>query len=379
MNMGEAKKNTRRGFRRWGTGFGDLECPIPVAPLPKPEAPYPAALPLTPKPRPAAAVLTILALLISLGAPAPRISAALSLEAKQAVEKGLDHLAKTQGSDGSWPDHYGKSPAVVGLAALAFMAHGDMPGRGKYKDTLERAIDYILKHSQENGLIARPGSQPMYDHGFATLALAEAYGMCKRKDLEVALLRAVRLIERVQNLRGGWRYQPRPADDDITVTGCQLMALRAARNAGVNVQSIVIRKGLDYIKSCVCPDGGFAYQPGGSSGKARTGIGILLLELLGESESPLVVKGAEYLTQNPLRPGETYYYYGLYYCTQAMFQKGGEHWQSWRKAVLDTVVSTQNDDGSWPKQGSEGGDTYAVAMALLALEVEWKLLPIYER
>ena len=304
---------------------------------------------------------------------------ALPAEAKQAVEKGLDFLAKTQTSDGSWPEHYGKSPAVVGLVALAFMAHGEVPGRGKYKDTLDKAIDYILKHSQQNGLIARPGSQPMYDHGFATLALAEAYGMSKRKDLEQALLRAVRLIERTQNIRGGWRYQPRPADDDITVTGCQLMALRAARNAGVNVRSLVIRKGLDYIKSCARPDGGFSYQPGGGSNKPRTGIGVLLLQLLGESESQLVSRGADYLLKNPLRPGETYFYYGLYYCTQAMFQKGGEHWQFWRKNLLETVVPIQSADGSWPKRGSSGGIAYATAMAILSLEVEWKLLPIYQR
>ncbi len=304
---------------------------------------------------------------------------AVPVEVQTAVEKGLDCLAKTQLPDGSWPDYYGNSPAVVGLVVLSFMAHGEEPGRGKYKDTLDRAVDYILKHGQENGLISRAGSQPMYDHGFATLALAEAYGMSKRKDLERALLSAVRLIERVQNPQGGWRYQPRPADADITVTGCQLMALRAARNAGVIVRSPVIMKGLDYIKSCAQPDHGFAYQPGGASGKARTGIGVLLLQLLGESDSPLVARGADYLLQNPLRAGETYFYYGLYYCTQAMFQKGGEHWQFWRKHLLETVLPIQSADGSWPTRGGEAGQAYCTAMAILALEVEWKLLPIYQR
>jgi len=297
----------------------------------------------------------------------------------QAAGKGLDYLAKTQLPDGSWPDNYGKSPAVVGLALLAFMAHGEVPGRGKYKDVMDRAVNYILSNAKQNGLIARVGSQPMYDHGFATLALAEVYGMSKRKDLERALLMAVKLIERVQNPRGGWRYQPRPADDDITVTGCQLMALRAARNAGVNVRTSVVRKGLDYIKICVRPDGGFAYQPGGASGKARTGIGVLLLQLLGESDSELVTTGANYLLQRPLKVGEGYFYYSLYYCTQAMFQKGGEHWQFWRKSMLDVVLPLQQADGSWPEGGSAGGKTYAVAMATLALEVEWKLLPIYQR
>ena len=304
---------------------------------------------------------------------------AIPAQVAQAVEKGLDYLKTTQTADGSWPDSYGKSPAVVGLALLAFMAHGEVPGRGKYRETTDKAIEYILSNVQPNGLIARAGSQPMYNHGFATLALAEAYGMSKRKDLERALLMAVKLIERVQNQRGGWRYQPRPADDDITVTGCQLMALRAARNAGVNVSGIVIRKGVDYIKSCACADGGFSYQPGGSSNKPRTGIGVLLLQLLGESDSPLVSKGADYLREKLLRAEDTYFYYGLYYCTQAMFQTGGEHWQSWRKAMLDVVLPMQKPDGSWPPSGSAGGQTYAVALSILALEVEWKLLPIYQR
>lgn len=311
---------------------------------------------------------------------APRAAwGAIPMRVEKAIEKGLDYLAKTQLSNGSWPDNYGKSPAVVGLALMAFMAHGEAPGRGKYRDATDKAIDYILSNAGQNGLIARVGSQPMYDHGFATLALAEAYGMSKRKDLERALLLAVRLIERVQNPQGGWRYQPRPADADITVTGCQLMALRAARNAGVKVRSLVIRKGLDYIKSCARPDGGFAYQPGGVSGKARTGIGVLLLHMLGESDSELVAKGADYLLKKPPRAGESHFYYGLYYCTQAMFQKGGEHWQLWRKNMLETVLALQTEDGSWPKRGSSGGQTYAVAMAILALEVEWKLLPIYQR
>lgn len=316
--------------------------------------------------------------LVQMAALAPA-RGAISADVDKAVERGLDCLVKTQLQDGSWPDHYGKSPAVVGLTVMAFLAHGEVPGRGKYRDTIDKAIDYILSNLQKNGLIARAGSQPMYDHGFATLALAEAYGMSKRRDLERALLMAVRLIERVQNQRGGWRYQPRAADDDITVTGCQLMALRAARNAGVNVQSIVVRKGLDYIKSCACADGGFSYQPGGGSNKPRTGLGILVLQLLGESDSPLVAKGAEYLVQNPLQAGQNYFYYGLYYCTQGMFQKGGEHWQFWRKHIVDTVLPLQNPDGSWPTAGSSGGQTYATAMAILALEVEWKLLPIYQR
>ena len=76
---------------------------------------------------------------------------------------------------------------------------------------------------------------PMYEHGFATLFLAEVYGMSPRDDMRDKLARAVDLIVRTQNAEGGWRYQPRREDADISVTICQVMALRAARNAGLKV------------------------------------------------------------------------------------------------------------------------------------------------
>ena len=311
--------------------------------------------------------------------PVQRAYTEVSPRVQQAVNKALDFLAKTQNEDGSWPDNYGRSPAVVGLILLAFMGHGEVPGRGKYKDTLDKAVDYIMKSAQETGLISRTGTQPMYNHGFSTLALAEVYGMSPREDIAQVLNDAVDLILRTQNARGGWRYQPRPADDDITVTGCQLIALRAARNAGVDVPKEVIDKGLEYIASCATPDGGFAYLPGGGPGKARTGIGVLLLQLLGEEDSELVNKGADYLLNNQLIGGEMYFYYALYYCSQAMYQKGGKYWEYWEKEMTDIILSRQNPDGSFNPSGSSGGSYYAVAMAVLALEINWKYLPIYQR
>ena len=235
-----------------------------------------------------------------LAAVPPRAQAEIPLQVRQAVEDGLDCLARTQREDGSWPDYYGQSPGVVGLVLLAYFAHGEVPGRGPYKDTIEKALNYILANAQDDGLISRTGSQPMYNHGFATLALAEAYGMSKRPELETALRKAVDLIVRTQNRRGGWRYQPMPYDDDITVTGCQLMALRAADNAGINVPRKAIEKGLEYIESCFTHSG-FGYQPGGSPGTARTGIGVLLLQLLGKEDDDKVKRGVEYLSRRTRR------------------------------------------------------------------------------
>lgn len=313
----------------------------------------------------------------------PCARAEIPLQVRQGVKDGLDFLARTQRDDGSWPDYYGQSPGVVGLVLLAFFAHGEVPGRGPYKDTIDKAIGYILASAQDDGLISRTGSQPMYNHGFATLALAEAYGMSPRPEIETVLRKAVDLIVRTQNQRGGWRYQPMPYDDDITVTGCQLMALRAADNAGLNVPTKTIEKGLEYIESCFAY-GGFGYQPGGSPGTARTGIGVLLLELLGKENDEKVKKGVAYLKQNPPRYPGNYFYYGTYYCAQAMYQYGGADWQAWNRDMTKELLRIQikgsgDDRGSWPEAGAAGGKTYAVALALLGLEVNWRYLPIYQR
>lgn len=301
----------------------------------------------------------------------------VSPKLKRVVEKGLNYLASTQNEKGCWEGSYGNSSGIVGLAALALMAHGEVPGEGKYGRSLSRALNYILSQSREDGLLSAGSGSTMYNHGFATLALAEAYGMSKRKDLLPKLEKAVQLIIKSQNQLGGWRYTPNSHDADITVTGCQMMALRAAKNAGIDVPEEIIKKGVAYIKRCSCPDGGFAYQAGSSgSGVARTSIGVVVLSLCGEHESPEVAKGVSYLRSRPYE-SDNYYYYALYYCSQALFQAGGKTWESWNANTTNRLISSQNGDGSWSQ--SNYSAAYPTAMALLALEVNWQLLPIYQR
>src|SRR5215207_2156141 len=106
----------------------------------------------------------------------------------------------------------------------------------------------------------------MYGHGFATLFLAEIYGMTGNEEVKEKLSNAVKLIQRTQNHEGGWRYQPAPYDADISVTITQVMALRAARDAGIKVEKEVMEKAIGYIKKCQCGDGGFSYVAGQGSG-----------------------------------------------------------------------------------------------------------------
>jgi hypothetical protein len=309
-------------------------------------------------------------------------------QSEAAVNRGLEFLLKQQQADGHWNSgSYQADSAVSGLCTMAFLASGHQPGRGKYGALLDRASDYLTDSVQRNGLIGRPGSgnagPPMYGHGFATLALAEIYGMTKRPDLRTKLESAVQLILAAQNVEGGWRYRPDATDADISVTAVQVLALRAAHNAGIKVPEETVRKALGYIKRCQNnADGGFSYQAATrGSGPARTGAGVTCLMISGEKASRECRAGFQYLQEHPLETYEWAYrqheFYAYYYCTQAYYQVGGAPWKTWFTMLRERLIEKQNkQDGSWV---DSPGKEYATAMAVLALQVPAGLLPIYQK
>ncbi|MCS6859294.1 MAG: terpene cyclase/mutase family protein [Abditibacteriales bacterium] len=303
-------------------------------------------------------------------------------ESERAVERALAFLAARQSADGRWVSaQYTSECGITALCLLAFLSAGHQPDRGKYGKVVSKAVDYLLRNVQENGLIydtsGRAGP-PMYGHGFATLALAEVYGMTKRTDVKEKLERAVRLILACQNSEGGWRYQPRVADADISVVICQVMALRAAHNAGIIVPPETVKKAIEFVKRCANnPDGGFSYMPyRPGSGVARTGAGVLSLIVCGEPTAEQVKNGLEYLLRSAPDVRGQHHFYALYYCTQAMYQAGGKYWLYWYPRVRDYLVKTQSAEGSWY---DAPGEAYATAMGVLALQVPAALLPIYQK
>ena len=149
--------------------------------------------------------------------------------ASRAIDRGLELLASRQEDDGSFGSGgYSRNVAVCGLSGMAFMSSGSTPGRGPYGQQVERCVEFILANTQESGFInvtTASSHGPMYGHGFATLFLAESYGMTMRSDIRDKLSKAVNLIINTQNAEGGWRYQPQRCDADISVTIAQVMAL----------------------------------------------------------------------------------------------------------------------------------------------------------
>ena len=308
--------------------------------------------------------------------------AELTDEVRQSIERGLSWLARHQGEDGSYGSlsHYGPHVGITGLSALAFMSDGNMPGRGRYGRVVDGCLDFVLSQSSESGLLAAETSHgPMYGHGFATLFIAEVYGMTNRREVREALRRATRLIVNTQNDEGGWRYQPVRADADTSVTVCQVMALRAARNTGIYVNKEVIDKAIEYVRASQNPDGGFRYMlNSGGSAFARSAGCIAALQYAGVYGADVVQRGLEYLDR--FRPPQEqtvgHYFYGHYYGAQAMFLAGDERWNRWWPAIRDELLEKQEADGYWRGQA---GDEYGTAMALIILQLPNRLLPIFQK
>lgn len=302
---------------------------------------------------------------------------------RQGVERGLASLAQSQAEDGSFGgDRYGKHVAITALACLSFMADGNLPGRGIYSQNVTRGMDFILKNAQETGLVsANSPHGPMYGHGFATLFLGEIYGMTADPRVREALIKATRLIVDNQNHEGGWRYQPVPVEADVSVTICQIMALRSARNAGIHVPKGTIDRAILYVRQCQNPnDGGFRYMLNTvGSAFPRSAAGVASLYYAGVYQDEALKKGLSYLLRQ--RPkgnvsSTPHYYYGHYYAVQAMFLAGGKYWQDWYPSIRDELLAKQSQTGTW---NSSYGTDYGSAMALLVLQIPNRLLPIFQR
>lgn len=296
-------------------------------------------------------------------------------QANLIYEKGLQYLSHSQGENGAWSDNVGSEPGVVGLCVAAFLAFGEDPEQGPHATSIKRGIGYILgQQKSENGYI---GSS-MYSHAFATKALAEAYGMVNEPKIAPALKKAVELILTSQknNKYGAWRYTPESFDADTTVTGCQLVALFAARNAGIAVPDEAIRKGLHYLANNRSANGSYGYTSGIGGRQTLTAIGVLCHTLAKEPDSKGFQTSVAYLKQQLDYRDRNYPYYFEYYMSQALFHADDAAWREWNARNIRYLGTIQAADGSFP--GSFGA-SFNTAGALLSLALNYRYLPIYEK
>jgi hypothetical protein len=316
--------------------------------------------------------------------------------AQLAIDQGLGYLLRHQHADGSFGSaQLAGNVAITSLAGLAMMASGSQPGRGPYSEAVTKALRYVVDQADGKGFLKCRNSNsnsPMYEHGFGTLFLSEAHGMTQERELRERLRetikRALKLIVDSQNPEGGWRYQPDGKDADVSVTICQIMGLRAARNAGFFVPKSTVDRCIKYVKNCQDRDGGFHYQQqGGTSAFARSAAGLVALYSAGVYQGPEVESAMQYLMQFKPNGGSLppevrqHYYYGHYYAVQAMWTAGDPYWKEWFPAIRDELINSPDLDrqrfGCWTDH--RFSNDYATAMACIILQIPNNYLPIFQK
>ena len=298
-------------------------------------------------------------------------------EVERIYERGLQYLVAAQNEDGSFPGNYGNEVATPAMAMMAMFAHGEDPNFGPYAKAIKRSLEYVLKNAKdETGYI---GSS-MYNHGFGTLALAEAYGAVQDERIGPALKKAVALIltSQEKNRFKAWRYAPDAQDADSTVSGACFVALIAARNAGLRVPDAAIDRALKFYTDCQdIGSGNIGYVPGsGANGRATTAIGVAVYAYARKKDLPTFTKALKALKDNTREEGGGYPFYYEYYAAQALFQGDLKAWQEWNDKRVQQLTSAQNDDGSWD---AGLGPALSTSFGLLSIALNYRYLPIYER
>lgn len=329
--------------------------------------------------------------------PQLRFGSQVPPDVEQIYERGLSWLAENQDSDGDWnqgqstSSHGSGGPGTTGMCIMVFLASGEDPNFGKYSENIRKAVRNMLKaQSSSTGYLG--GS--MYHHGFGMLGLAEVYGAIDeelvwkgeaanstKRTVAEALELAVRcaVTSQKDNQWGGWRYSPGSRDADTSVTGAVLMGLLAARNAGIKVPDECIDKALDYFKKMTSSRGGVGYagSVGGMGGSKNLQAIATLVYAIGKRKESNEFKAVLKQTSGNLEHQESGYpFYFRYYMAQATFQGDFEGWSKWNTKTIRQLKDLQNDDGSFT---SGHGSAYGTAMSLLALALNYRFLPIYER
>jgi hypothetical protein len=322
--------------------------------------------------------------------PSVRAGEAIPRDVRELYDRGLVYLVSKQGDDGSWTGDGQQGPGVTGMALMVLLASGEDPNFGLYSNQVRKALRSII--AQQNASTGIMGDS-MYHHGFAMLALAEAYGAVddrnlyaagesNRRTIGQALELAVRaaVTSQKKNPLGAWRYSPDATDADTSVSGAVLMGLLAARNAGMEVSDEAIDKAIIYFTKMTSASGMVGYS-GGFGGfdesTARISIATLVYSVARRKDLPQFKATLGHLTQKLEQPPEQYYLeYARYYQAQALFQGDVQAWEKWNVLLVRQLKAKQAADGSFT---SQFGTTVGTSLSLLALALNYRFLPIYER
>lgn len=319
---------------------------------------------------------------------------------ERAIAMGLEWLTKHQEPDGHWEmSKHGSTSeyntAGAGLALLCYYgwgmkhgAYGDGAQNPEHSAAITRALQWLIAQQKPDGdLRGAKSGHAMYCHGIAAIALCEAYALTEDPDLKEPATKAIQFIINAQHSAGGWRYNP-GQQGDLSVTGWQVMALHSANMAGIDVPEEVFENARRFVDSVAHGKQGGRYGYSGPSGggPAMTPTGMFLRQLdLAPPDEPRMIESAQYMQANMLKPGRRKFYYE-YYGTLALYQHQGPVWQQWNENMKEAYLASQTANGehkgSWDPGldtnfAKRGGRVTTTALAILSLEVYYRLLPLY--
>lgn len=327
-------------------------------------------------------------------------------ESELALERGLAWLARNQGSQGNWESN---DLGLVSLGALAFLSAGHMPGRGKYGDNVNRALQYVVKNAKPSGLLNIADAQrDLYNHGLTAFVLGQAYGMTDDPQIGKTLDKALKLIANTQCEDGGWDYRARRQTNghDLSLAVMQAKALRSAVDSGFEVRSDVIKLAILSVRDHYKADNGargmderakegpgqFTYDRNRGT-VAMAACGVVCLQEFGQYDDWRIAKNLDLISKEisrvkPQKGEVPFDAYTLYYVGQALYQSGGDPWRQNYPILRDQLVSTQlrkpeapAEDGSWRDPRwvhGKPGHLYGTAVGCFILAIPNRYLPILQ-
>jgi hypothetical protein len=324
-----------------------------------------------------------------------------TMKSEEAVERGLDWLAAHQAANGGWSTDSFEVHAkctcgdkgekhdlgASSVALMAFLGAGEIYQGAKHARTVERGLEFLLKQLK-NGKF----SDNMYENAMATIVVCEAYGLTRNPIIKRAAVVAVNFIIGAQNSDGSWGYVPREQKGDLSVTGWQFSALKAAYYAQIDVPLDVFKRVTTFLDKVADPsDLGYGYNTPGTK-PTTSGTGLLCREYLGWGPgNPKLAKGvAQLMVPENVPTKDRPSIYFCYYTTQVMHHLGGSDWEEWNRRCRDVLIDAQDQGtdairshqkGSWAPTGEEfakqGGRLLFTALATLTLETYYYHVPLY--
>jgi Prenyltransferase and squalene oxidase repeat len=334
-------------------------------------------------------------------------------QTETAVSRSLEWLKTKQNEDGSWGRQY--TGAMTGLALLSYLGRCETPDSPFYGDQSMKGIMFLMELAKKNkeGCIAtNPASHACpYEHGIATYALGEMYSLARLGGRSIPGMKetfeqGVKLIIDYQMPSGSWSYGPggkavnyvKSGDDDLSVTGWQYQALKAAKYSGLHLNGLqpAIDKAVKYLERTQTKDGGFGMASETSSYNqwSLTGVGVLGLQTLGPANSKILPAGLKFseaiFAKDPPDWSKNANLYCWYYYTQTFFQAGGSSWKKWNDGAMNEILTNQKNDGSWNAErpsmqlasteyAGADADVYRTTLCTLMLEVYYRYLKVGDR